>query len=732
MFHSEWQSFYPYHGGRFAINGEADNIYVIENQRPQNTVASEGPAYQTEQGWYFPRDGHPVQDLTPTYDSSGGGSRHRPHVTGYTANYSNVNGLLHGYYDARTGTQLSPSIINYPHSGFEASDTPDGGQSSDNGTFIRHRDVYNNNLTINSLKSRQSRLSTPQRLPSRHESHSIHSKHSSSNIARGSDPYWFTPHTPYYQNTYHSNNAPTSTLSPPVSVVQDKGHEVLLKPSLPRQSSMKPSIQVPADDDDEDMPPFDPSLSTVREDSAITPMPHNFSQSQHQITNHEYGTESPYTNGWVASQSQTQPYNYNRTPQNQGFYNTYRQGVEDNRTQSRGYHTMAPQVMIRQPQAMLVRQAVPQAASSVSSSVAEMRTHQYNRDRLLGTVERVRHGSSRSRRPESRASLSSEQFSPQANRYMHSPLPPAYQPREYYPELVSPVYYNNNNNRSHDGKHHSPPTKPYNGGAAKEYQPPPTDGYQSGSHPYPFYTNSGLLTSTAYNPPSVPTRDSLEPSQPASTSNLTSGLGSSLSQSRRSRPSWSHSSAPTPYEYDMSCESSPAVVLPSFTTDSYIGLYSRPRRDTAGNNQASTSQNRHQDLSSVHQSKTSYDPSYLLHRYNDKQYRPSHQPKPPAPAASDSVDENYEFDPILIDTEPQDFFHIDSVNNMPETVESEETTSSQRASLYAEQQPTPYSPGADSQRFARLRHEYYDFIGRQHSAPNPPHLSVCRLQSDIL
>ena len=69
---------------------------------------------------------------------------------------------------------------------------------------------------------------------------------------------------------------------------------------------------------------------------------------------------------------------------------------------------------------------------------------------------------------------------------------------------------------------------------------------------------------------------------------------------------------------------------------------------------------------------------------------------------------------------------------MPETVESEETTSSQRASLYAEQQPTPYSPGADSQRFARLRHEYHGFIGRQHSAPNPPHLSVSRLQSDIL
>lgn len=726
VFFSEWQSFYPYHGGRFAVNGEADNIYVIENQRPQNTLSSDSQGYAAEQGWYFPRDGHPVQDLTHAYDSTGSSGRPRPHVGGYTANYSNVNGLLHGYYDARTGTQLSPSIINYPHSGLEASDTPDV-LSSDNGTFIRHRDVYNNNVTVHSLKSRQSRLPSQQRLPSRHESHSMHSKHSST-IPTGSDPYWFTPHTPYYQNTYHSTNEPMSTLSPPVSISYDRERELVLKPSLPRHSSMRPSIQVPADDDD--LPPFDPSLSTVKEDSITSPLP--LSQSQQQ-TNYYYVNDYPYTNGWVESQSHTQPYNYNNSVPGQGFYNTYHQDNAAFVPPNRGYHTMTPHVMVRQPQGMLVRQAAPQTASSISSSMAEMRTHQYNRDRLLGTVERVRSGSLRSRRAESRASLSSEQNSPRPNRYMHSPLPPAYQPKEYYPELVSPVYYNNNNNRSHDRPNSPPPATTLN---EEEDYIAPTDNYQSGSHPYPFYTNSGLLTSTSYNPPSVPTRSSIDPSQQASSSNITSGLGSSWSQSRqesrRLRPSWSHSSAPTPYEYDISCECSPAVVLPRFSTASYIGLYGRPKQHSANNKKASPSQTWRQDWSKDNQSKTSYDPSFLLSRYNQQQYRPSHQAasKLPQPAPSDSVDENYEFDPILIDTEPQDFFHIGSLTDMPDSLESE-TTSSQRASLYAEQQqPTPYSPGADSQRFARLRHEYYDFIGRQNTASNG--LPTSRLESDIL
>lgn len=714
------------------MNGEADDIYVIENQRGyQNTLASQSHQ-QDAQGRHLSYNSHPNDEIIAAYDSN---SSNRPphHIGGYTANYSNVNGLLHGYYDARTGTQLSPSIINYPHSGLEAGDTTDGGQSS-SGTFIRHKDLYNNNnLTLNSAKSRQTRMSN--RLPSRNESQSQHSKYSTTsyNPATSSDPYWFTPYSSsFYQNTLN-NNELTSTLSPPISMSYDRDQEIVLKPSLPRHSSMRPSIQVPADDDDM---PFDPSLSTVKEDSLGSPaLPLHHTYQPDKRNEYINANEYPYTSGWVESQTAS-PYN-NRTPYS-GYYNTaYHQGLHDDVIHSRGYHTMAPNVEIRQPgrpvyhhQPVYVRQAVPPPASSIGSSVNEMRAH-YNREKLLGTVERVRSGSSRGRRAESFASLSSEQLSPQGAKYASSALPPAYQPSEHYPELVSPVYYNNNNNRSNDGMNNiSPVRRP----SLRSRHTSPERPFYSGGHPSPYYNNSGLLTSTNYNPPTV--RTSMDPSQQASSSNMTSGLGSSWSQSRldgrRARPSWSQSSAPTPFEYDMSCESSPVVVLPQFTSHSYIGLYGKPKYTTA---RARTSQIRHPQWSLSHQSKTSYDPTLSLNGYNHQQYQPSHSMEPKLilqATPSDSVDENYEFDPVLTELEPQDFFHIDSVNDMPETVESE-TTSSQRASLYAEQQHTPHTPsGADSQRFNRLRHEYYDFIERQNSTSARRRKSLTRLESDIL
>lgn len=638
-----------------------------------------------EQGWYFPRDGHPEQDLTRTYDSSSSDKPPPTHGISYTANYSNYNGLLHGYYDARTGTQMSPSVINYPVSVVGASETTDD-------TPGRNRFRPTNNFKA--------------RPKATNESHPIYANHPMLSHDHSADPNWFTPHF-RPQNTPNDH---TSTISP-ISLSYDREQEIVLKPTMPRHSSMKPSIQVPADDVH---PPFDPGLSVVRENSissAVDQVEYDFSNAN----------EYPYTNGWV--ESQAPPFHSRQSLQSHS--NTYRQNDQEHPSKIRGYHTLAPNSRVAfypTQQSMVPRNITRDRGSSVSSSVNEIRAH-YNRDRLLGTVERVRSTSSRSRRPGSFASLSSEQLSPQLNGYVHSPLPPPYHLTECYPELVSPVYYNNNNNR------HSDPSAPAGG----NYQPPRSSSYIATS---PHYENSGLLTSTNYRAPAFPHPNIADQSSKlGSSANVTSGLGSSWSQSRiegnqrRARPSWSHSSAPTPYEYDISCESSPAVILPQFSSTSnsrYFGLYAQPKYVNSQTSQMS------QSWKTRYHPKASYDPSFITSNYNQppmKTFTPRSSRKQTMHAPSDSVDENYEFDPILIDSEPQDFFHINSVD-MPEAVESESSSSQgmRRLSLYAEQ-PTPPAT-RNSQRFSRLRDEYNTFRERQSSASQP--MALSRLESDIL
>ena len=694
FFFSEWQSFYPYHGGRFAINGDADNIYVIDNQKDNalthSSTERDGSMVRHEQGWYFPRDGHSEQDLTRTYDSNSS-DKPPPHGVGYTANYSNYNGLLHGYYDARTGTQISPSVVHYPHSGIEVSDTTDGHTSNDSAPRQHYQASYNT----------KERTKPTKRLLVRNESQPIYANHLMVS-SYGANSNWFTPHSHNHIERH------ASTLSP-ISLSYDREQEIVLKPSLPRHSSMKPSIHVPADDEDE--VPFDAQLSVIREsdgtNTAIGPVDYSFHKSE----------EDPYTNGWV--QSQTTPFNSRTFHQQRS--NTLHSNVSDHSVRARGYHTLTTNDLPRNPsssqQPAAMRQ-IRERGSSISSSVNEMRTH-YNRDRLLGTVERVRSTSSRSRRPGSFASVSSGQLSPQPpHGYVHSPLPPPYQLTECYPELVSPVYYNNNNNRQSE---------------SVQTQRSFTSRNRSHEPPSPRYENSGLLTSTKYHGPSFSGYESSEPSRLMTSSNITSGLGSAWSQShldgnhRRSRPSWSRSSAQTPYEYDISCESSPAAVLPRLSNGKsrHFGLYAKPKYTNHTSHTTSSGWNtRH------HQ--TSYDPSFLSDNYSTHLYHtnqltpPSH--KLPMQAPSDSVDENYEFDPILIDSEPQDFFHVQTESIIEEAAEPTSSHTPYRPSLYAEQRTPPVS--SNTQRFNRLRNEFNTYREWQKHASN--RMALSHLESDIL
>lgn len=637
----------------------------------------DGSLVRHEQGWYFPRDGHPEQDLGRAYDSSSSDKPPPPHSIGYTANYSNYNGLLHGYYDARTGTHISPSVVHYPHSGAEIGDTTDG-QTTINTT----------NRSRNYRTAPSPRHRTLNNLPSSHSPYPIYANHAM--VVHNTDSSWFTPHS----QPQSALNEHTSTLSP-ISLSYDREQEIVLKPSLQRHSSMKPSIQVPADDVDI---PFDPQLSVVRESSETnTPV---------DTVNYDFrnANEYPFTSGWV--ESQTQPYNSRRSYQ--GHSNTVRQRAYDPPTRGRGYHTLAPHAEPRgslyppHPQAP---RHVLERGSSVSSSVNEMRAHQYNRDRLLGTVERVRSTSSRSRRPGSLASLSSEQHSPRVNRYVHSPVPPPYQLTERYPELVSPVYYNNNNNRQHSESIPSP--------RRPNYHPPRNQSYNATS---PHYENLGLLTSTEYRAPAFVRHDTPDPSRITSSANVTSGLGSTWSPSRldssikRSRPSLS--SAPTPHEYDISSETSPAA-LPQFppSNDRYYGEYTKSRHKNSLPSQHNQwNQGYRQPHNNTH--KAAFTDTQRTHLLNI--------------APSDSVDENYEFDPILIDSEPQDFFHIHEVDP-PNREHNSSSQGFPRLSLYAERTTSPAS--RDAQRFDRLRNEYHSFKERQGSSNR---LTLSRLESEIL
>ncbi|XP_067928805.1 uncharacterized protein [Watersipora subatra] len=661
---SEWQSFYPYNGGRFTINGEADDIYVVDRQRDNVTTLSsmerDGLTVRREPEW------HAQLDLARTFDSN---SSDKPpaHGIGYTANYSTYNGLLHGYYDARTGTQISPSIVNYPHSGIEIGYTTDGNTSND--TAGRRNHTKDRQKPTNQTKN---------------ESQPIYANHLMT--SRGaSNSNWFAPHQECQERS-----------SSPISLSYDREQEIVLKPSLPRHSSMKPSVQVPGND--EEMP-FDPHLSIIRENSVIAP---DDPLEYDSLSAEEY----PYTNGWVESQARSNLYNNRQT--NQQRSNTLRETVPEPIYRPRGYYTLTTNDLDSvSPHIHRLGRFAQDRDSSISSSVNEMRTH-YNRERLLGTVERVRSTSSRSRRPGSFASHSSDQLSP---RYAHSPLPPPYPLTECYPELVSPVYYNNNNNRQ------------------SESAPSYSNRSSHNLSPAPHYENSSLLKSMQYHRPLPTSRPMHEMSRLGSSGNGTSGFGSSWSQShneghqRRSRPSWSRSSVPTPYEYDISCESSPAVTLPEFSnaSNNHFGLYARPKLTTPHISQRVPQFYHNRDK------KTSYDPSFIANNYYSHTHKSSQVPvqagyKAPLQAPSDSVDENYEFDPILIDSEPHDFFHV-QYENVPDATSDESSQTLQRPSLYAEQSTPPAS--STSQRFNRLRNEFYTYKDRQRS----PHY---RLESAIL
>jgi len=679
---SEWQSFYPYHGGRFAINGEVDSIYVVDNHRdtlPTNSSNGRDCSMaRHEQGWYFPRDGHPEQDLTITYDSSSS-DKPPPHGPSYTANYSNYNGLLHGYYDARTGTQIPHHLRNYSHSGLENSDVADG-------NLLNNLPSHHYPHTVTTEKV----WPIPQPRFSRYhtEPHPIYANQAV--LKHNAESSWFTPHF-HPSNTFKAHS---STMSP-ISLSYDRDQEIVLKPSLPRQSSMKPQTQVAADKD----MLFDANLSIVKEGSLGTSAGEDY--------DFRNANEYPYTNGWVESQLPA----FNDRQHFSGHTNTLRRHITEPAHKLRGYHTLASNSMPKGPSyhPFASRHTVDKG-SSISSSINEMKAH-YSRDKLVGTIEKVRSTGSRSRKPDSFGSLSSGQSSPQPNTYINSPLPPPYQIAECYPELVSPVYYNNNNNRQPDA-----------------YSPKKGNVHLPKNQSYQIKT-SGLLTPTTYKSPEFTHYDSkFLPS-----TNRHSSLSNAWSQLRvdnkqnTTRPSWSQSSAPTPFEYDISCESSPAVQLPQFTSKNaqILSLYSNPQ--SAFNQPIKQSE----PSSSQQVSKTSYDPSFLLNRYSQQQYQPGPLTPPSSKlttwAPSDSVDENYEFDPVLIDSEPQDFFHIHNVG-MPEPAETDSNSSQgvKKPSLYAEKRSPLISD--NSQRFHRLRDEYNTY--KQNSANQQ--LTLSRLESDIL
>ena len=676
---SQWQSYYPYYGGRFALDGEADEIFVTE-QSKQTTLNSNvsGNNLDTndsrkEQGWYFPRDGHPETDLEQnTHDNYYNPSSTR----GTASNYTTYNGLMHGYYDARAGVQMSPSIRNYPYSGLLVEDVPEGYLANypqemqqapyfaDSGYQYNHPDATTNQQTDLHINS--------QPLQSNAEN----------------DISWFAP---YAQTNASDPNSPLS----PIKVLTEPNQEVVLKPSLPRHSSMKQAMS-PFTSGEEQAAPFDPSLSTVRE--VDTPVFEDYYNLPLQEESPEHSTRN-----WVKEQSPELYAGSKPTDQHRGY---------GDQSAMSPVHVMVDPYLRRNP----VNKPDLEHRSSVGSSVQEMKTH-YNRDRLLGTVEKVRSNSSRSRRPGSLASANSynsqmSPLSPATNggpRYRYSPfleLEP-----ERYPELTSPVYYNNNNNRnSYNARHHSP---------QHTYLLSPShqnSGFNSTRrdyvNSYPSQSGPGL-----YRGPSSLSRQA--------SSRQTSGLGASISQSRinssvlTGRPSMEI----TPnYEHENSARNC-----------RYFGLYATP-----------TPPQQLWRPESYNNTWNQYNPQHYIPPSSDTASNSSSRGKrgrskisraPP----SDSVDENYEFDPILIDSEPQDFFHIHEDNLSPQFRSQSNRLDSDivmydipRRPLYAEQSPTVVNP--ESHRFEKLRNEYLMYREHQQEAisPSSHHPRLHRLESDIL
>jgi len=516
-----------------------------------------------------------------------------------TADYGHSD-TLQGYYDARTGTQLS-------HIDRDLGDTTDGqttlgGRSELYPPDKRQPNYYPTDLVLDD------------------DMFGYESQFYGQEVEGG----WFTPHTDPYNQSIHD---PTSPLSP--IQIHNMDEEILLRPSLPRHSSMKPAYQA-------EIPAFDPSLSTVRETSVDLPY-------ETDEDGRTYGYPVWGDSYYGSHARQLRPGSYDQRP----FY-------------TRSPPPSLPRYTAPRPTALIIPSRKEDQRSSISSSIAEMRSH-YNREQLLGTVEKVRNVSSRSkRRPDSYASGSSypSQCSPQHN--PHSPRGPQHNPhspRGPQPKLqsprgpLSPLLVSNNNNG-----------------------------------------HRGLLTmASSFKRPSV-----AEDASRNSLSNVTSGFNSAnwsnLSQrTQRQTPL-------TPYEYDIS--GSPSVELPRFHNrfyqDKISYAYHTPAIETRYNSQ-----------------------HYVKPAANDR-YKHQYIQRTP----SDSVDENYEFDPVLIEVEPQDFFHIQDIQ-MPESVESESQASIKRPPLYAEKSQHVSTPD----RFARLRQEYKTYLDKQNQelAVHPHHL-----ESEIL
>lgn len=600
LFYSQWPSYYPYYGGRFALDGEADEIFVTQNSR-QNTITTPSDKGESpdrkEQGWYFPRDGHPEIDLIHTNNDTYN-DYYNPASSTRASNYASYNGLMHGYYDARTGTQISPSIRNYLYSGVEA-DNIDG--------FFEN-ELYDLQPPYPFTTKDETDI------PPYEDDATFDESHLPPDATHNG---WFTPYA-YPNENVHK---PISSLD----LTYNREQEILLKPSLPRHSSMKPSAGLQEEMDDM---PFDPSLSTVRETD--TPYHqeveyYNFPQSS--VRNPSY-TSSHKQNG-SAVHSHNNSYRSNLSP----------------------VHVVVDPYIRQYP----ITQQNLDFRGSNSSSINDIHPH-YNRDRLLGTVDRVRNNS-RAVRNGSYVSAHS-QHSPPTHPYRYSPF--LEQEPERYPELTSPTYYNRNNNRS---------------------ALPPLSRQRSTS------PRQALSQQTA--------------------SYQTSGLGTTWSNSRidnstqTSRPLLSSSSGH--WEYDISNNHTPNY--------RYFGLYARPKTPSYC-----------EPIQEV--------PSWS--RYNSQHYVPSEkQPAKPqvSRSASDSVDENYEFDPVLIDAEPQDFFHTQHDDYYyPSQNNDSSHFPYRRPPLYAEQRQNSHD--SEAQRFEKLRQEYLSFREQQNQAMK--HVRLQRLESDIL
>lgn len=548
--------------------------------------------------------------------------------------------LMHGYYDARAGIQMSPSIRHFPHSAYNTENVEPVFESDFN-------DIY----------SPYPYAKDDMKIPL-YGTDTIFEESSPTDTATSgitskkfvTDDNWFTPYA--YHNEMYTDVDPAIN---PTSISYHPNQEIVLRPSLPRHSSTKAAHSNTPDS--QELPIFDPSLSTVAEEVEY----YNFPQASRYPSS---------TSNWV--NRHTPSLMNNRTAGSscpQASSNQYLAG-----------HGSTLPTNPASPMHVVIDTSAHQPShykqdleprSSVGSSIAEMKSH-YNRDRLLGTVEKVRSTSSRSKRPGSFASANSltSQFSPApqyGSGYQYSPF---YEPEpERYPELTSPVYYNNNNNR------HSLTSQ---------------QGGQSPTRHLPLTRESSRQT----------------------TSCLTSGLGTTWSQSKMDSSTQTRQPYQSPLQWNSTLphhDISEEPPLPPYYR--YFGLYARPTTP-------------------------SQDEQLSWRRYNSQHYIPSPDGGKSSRhdldtkitgAASDSVDENYEFDPILIDSEPQDFFHIhdDMIKDGTSSSDSQEM---HRPPLYAEKRLM--SPVSEQSRFEQLKKEYLTFRERQNQLVRQ--LSAHRLESDIL